>query len=302
MSFESRIISVETEVKGRGTSDLKSETGRSIQEWRKFVYEIFKHMWHADRPDAVRDFVYVSAIYEWAQINYLDWLGDTVNGSFGDFQAYKERIFEALDDPAVRCLLRYLTDENNARKVDVPPIRDPQIRQLLRHLDPESRCLAGPNPAGGYSKPGPEPVRKRAETVYDEIGEEEGREFGLWTPLLSLIGKMQLSVYKAMLARDAEAPKPSAVWFLPDPVLRWVLMAFEGATEEGRPNRIHNWNAMIKSNDEAARAGKDPVLNFYLGDGTGVRVVTFLALGIPMAMKCNYSELGIPKGTRPPWA
>jgi hypothetical protein len=80
-----------------------------------------------------------------------------------------------------------------------------------------------------------------------------------------MVGKMALSLDKAQLAKDANLPKPSPIWSLPDDVLTWVLLCYEGAGQEGPMDRAHQKNNFIKSFDEAARTGNDPMLAFEFG-------------------------------------
>jgi hypothetical protein len=236
-----------------------------------------KAMWSGSRDSAVHDHFYVSAIYEWAQIDWKDRYFDTTFGSFGPFQAYTEEIGDALRNPAVMNLLREV----------------PSLAAVIDQIDPNS---PGPNPSNGYRTPGPRVTGPHAEDAVNR------KSPVLWDPFINLVGKLQLSLHKANLAKNQGAPRPSPVMFLPDPVLTWVLLAYESSADEGAAHgdRIITWNRDIKWKDEAARHHIYDYPLVFDFDADQVKD-TCTALGIPIKDRCSYKDLQIDLSKPPPW-
>ncbi len=259
---------------------LKSETGHGIDDWRSYIAFFAELMMTnpptiegqktavVDRKKAVTSFCILSALYEWAAISLLDKWFDTTGGSFGAFQAYFDNIVSSLAVKSVSQALRRIGSDAAARQAGLPILTDKE-KEVVNNVLPQDNPLM--NKAIAY-----------------------------WSPIVNMLGKVALSIYKAGLAKDANQPKPSPVWYLPDDVLLWVLMCFEGAGEEGANDRVHALNKVIKSFDEAGRTG-NPIIEFNLGDLSTRRKPVASKLSIAIREKFNYNELLFPTGSVPPW-
>ena len=124
MTFYSRLKSIQNELLGLEVSELRKETGFSVQFWREaHLIAVFPAVYksyaaHHGIPfhmrEAVSDASFVSAVYEWCQ----KWLVDDIfdpyvfhsaaqegtlffpgghgTGSVGPFQAYARKAYEAI--------------------------------------------------------------------------------------------------------------------------------------------------------------------------------------------------------------
>ena len=267
--------SVANELKGGKRSVLYRETGITVSHWRKFIDRLTRKMWDFDRVDVLIDFVYVSAIYEWAAKNWIDNIGDGTRGSsFGAFQAYEGMISKAFKDkPDLTDFLRI----DEFRKVLTQSTRECFLARKDEEL--ATRENVGPNrSAGSYSN-------QRRHNVPDYCSEVKETRL-LYNRGINLIGKIQLSLEKAKIARKEPHlhGKVSPVWHLPNEVLCWILFCFEGAGEEGRGNRIQNWNDLI------VNTGRGTKITFDFGEAAARRIYTFDKLNIP------YKNFFITKG------
>jgi hypothetical protein len=295
MSFESRQNNVE--------SLLQTETGHSLQDWRKYIVVFYSLLWTTkDREKAVKEFTFASAIYEWAAKDFRDDVLDTTDGSFGPFQAYAGETTGALKNDQVRQALELFLDDQNTNRLGLAALASEE-KAKIRHLLVEFGKFLAPPPAGrvqggllgGPRIPG-SPIPAGSLTKGPDPPVDD-----YWTPIVNVIGKIALSLHKAQLAKEANAPKLSPIWHLPDEVLIWVLLCYEGAGDEGVSDRAHQKNDLIKAADEAARTGGDPLLAFDFGSIGDRRRVTLKKLNISFKESCKYSELLIKKGEPPPW-
>lgn len=303
--YEDRVKSVDNEVNGRGGSDLKSETQHSVQEWKQYVEYLFPKMWPmTDRGKPVLMFAYASAIYEWAAKSIGEDITDRVkfdlglDPSFGPFQAYKGETAQALKIPAVRGALRQLLETVIVNGARLPTLSPSEVKDVRHFLENDRTAQSGM--LGGYVNPTPQGFPYDPEHGYLFAPKANIAE-DYWTPIINLLGKLHLSVHKAIMAKTANSPKPSPVWHLPDDVLIWVLLCYEGAGEEGVNDRTHQKNNLIKSFDEKRRNGDDPMLDFIFDSIGDRRRLVLNALGISFRERCKYSELLIEKGKPPPW-
>lgn len=172
MSWRQRLRSVAEELRGRGASELRSETGIGARTWRAYVYRFVDEL--ADSfalgpfsLDVVRHFALGSAIYEWAAINTGERFTDRLafhtsyndvlarpSPSVGAFQGYAGNAAWALaNDESLRTLVRrdrYMRTRDWARmdwtdmaqplvgnRIPGPDGREEPRRWPIRDSDPE---------------------------------------------------------------------------------------------------------------------------------------------------------------------
>lgn len=219
MYLEHRLASVWRELQGRGPSQLSDETGYPVSQWRRFFNSLFHEMYRgigSFPEEVVRDAAWASAIYEWAAIlpgelgvggtdlishgwHGAQLFGDSGAGaSIGPFQGYASMVFAALQNYDT---VRFLAGSPFAQN-------DPGLQRI---------------PLAGFMYTRDHPNRPPA--LRDAMRELSRFDI-LSTPVVSLIGKIQLSLRCAQ-----EVSNELGRRHLPDPVLRWVLLCAESTND-----------------------------------------------------------------------
>jgi hypothetical protein len=304
MSFNDRMYTVQKELYSGTRSDLAKETDHTIQEWKQVISDLFTLMWPPpegfgdNRPAVVQDYVYASAILEWAAINWGDLFGDKVGhdqegphfdepagrgASIGPFQGYAAEGEKALrSNDALLSKLKSLSKAAAAANLDPPPIPKSKVGN------------AHDGVRGGGRVPGPQGTDPPV--VNSRLRDFLSNYDNLKDPYVSLIGKMQLSVDYAAVTRNFRAysseTETSHAWRLPDAVLRYVLLVHE--VTGGDEDWLRKVAKTIFEADQAADFGKSAdhkkdILSFTFKDK---RIhYTYVALQVPVSDQCRYEEL-----------
>jgi|GEM_PF-6794673 len=307
--FDGALRSIRQEIEGKGASKLKGETGHTFQEWRSYIHAFFAAMWPPSetfgdpRYNVVQDYVIASAVLEWAAIN----IGDAMDlgkhkdvgpqfdkpagkgASIGPFQGYAAQSYKALrDNAALRTMIK---------KMGIFP---PSARSALDTVAIRAESRVGTPNDGIYGHgrvPGSSGSRAQTDDLDKKLRTALSSYDTLKDPFVSLIGKLQLSVDYAeatMMNHDmGSMTQISHMWRLPDPVLRYVLLAYEvSGGDEDWLSKVANiiWKA-----DEAAGMSKTPsnpgaVLNFEWRNGSRVGYV-YNMLGMDWHHHCTYGQL-----------
>lgn len=274
MSFDERIQSVSNERQGGRASILRTETGRGIREWDRYIRErLFPVMYPAQGGSSrfprnvVSDAVYVSAIYEWAARSFCEDLTDRFshsrNGpqldsdpgagaSIGWFQGYACMAYQAL--------------RANPRLIDL----------LAGERDPGAQAVVAASRSRVRVAVPTMTVPRRPQTVSgaDSALRSVLSEFeNLRGPLVSLIGKAQLTL---RCVREVDARLGERVRSLPASVMRWVVLCYESGGFGWYLRRL------IEVYDPAPPGSPVSIEGFGPGNRGRLRT-TFRALGIDFA-------------------
>lgn len=290
MSFNSSLENIAIEVNGGRKSSLYRHSGYSIIELQNLIDALTKKMWSYNRQKVISNFAFVSAVYEWAAKNIMDELGNRTSGSFGLFEAYKDNIYSAFKNEKLKNYLLSLESRSFSIRLDdgFGEIYLDNAKCLMTRVQLKTpRLEVGPNRTGtGYQYQkiyGFEPPKFCSDIPEPRI---------LKNPVVNLIGKIELSLMKAKIARNtgvlSSTHGKSYIWHLPDDVLCWVLLCFEGAGDEGKGNRIEQWNKKI---EEAIADNARRVIYFDFGDGEERREKIFKVLKIPYRKRTTNTEV-----------
>ncbi len=243
MSFVSRLKSIQNELLGQEVSELRKETGFSVQFWREAhllavfpaVYKSYagNHGIPFHMREAVSDASFVSAIYEWCQKDFIDGIVDSCRfdsavqggtlffpgghgtGSVGPFQAYARKAYEAIyASGELRTLIREHSWKGTSR--------------LKAALTTTTSTLSQDRPIPDQGTDNP-----AARTLQTALSDYET----MASPMISFIGKVALTMdFARDLASDMNRGLGSEVFksAFPRSALAWTILRSE-STAHPRP-------------------------------------------------------------------
>ena len=247
MSFHSRLKSIQNELLGLAVSELRKETGFSVQFWREAhlravfpaVYKSYAGSYGIPNHmrEAVSDASFVSAIYEWCQKDWRDALFDSSRfgsavqegtlffpgghgtGSVGPFQAYARKAYEAI----------YASGE---------------LRTLLREHDwkSTSRVKDALTATSGLSQNRPIPDQNTHNPATRKLQNALSDYETMTAPMISFIGKIALTMdFARDLANDMNKGLGPEVFqrAFPKPALAWIILRSESTADSRSEYRAY---------------------------------------------------------------
>jgi hypothetical protein len=234
MTFYSRLKSIQNELQGLEVSELRKETGFSVQFWREahlmaVFPAVFKaYAGHLGVPfhmrEAASDASFVSAIYEWCQRYFVDdifdpcrfnsavqkgtliYPGGDGTGSVGPFQAYARKAYEAI----------YASDELRSLILEHNWKGTTSLKDALTATSSVSQSR--PIPDQSTNNPAAR-ILQKALSDYETVA----------SPMVSFIGKVALTMdYARDLAKDL-GPEVFKSTF-PRPALAWTILRSESTS------------------------------------------------------------------------